>query len=71
MPRPLPCIYVNNVGVVHVTLTVGRQTLILDPVPFLTPGSGIRDTGWVKNQDSDRDEHISESLETIICVKNT
>ncbi len=47
---------------VHVTLTVGRQESavtcsIANPDPgsgaFLTPGSGIRDPVWVKNQDPD------------------
>jgi hypothetical protein len=43
---------------------------------FLTPGSGIRDPGWVKNQDPGSRSgmnilgiHISESLETILWVK--
>jgi hypothetical protein len=40
-------------------------------------GSGIRDPGWVKNQDPDPGSginimgHISESSETISLVKNT
>jgi hypothetical protein len=50
-----------------------------DPVsgPFLTPVSGIRDPGWVKNQDTDlgsgsgmsNPDPISESLEAIFWVK--
>jgi hypothetical protein len=47
---------------------------IRDPVPFLTPGSGNRDSGCVKHQDRDPrygsgmniPDHISESLETIL-----
>jgi hypothetical protein len=43
----------------------------------LTPGTGIRDPGWVKNQDPDpgsgswmsNPDHISESLEAIFWVK--
>jgi hypothetical protein len=42
---------------------------------FLTPRSGIRDPGWVKNQDPylgsglKIPDHISERLETILLVK--
>jgi hypothetical protein len=41
----------------------------------LTPGSRIRDAGWVKNQDlgtgfrMKNPDHISECLETIFGVK--
>jgi hypothetical protein len=46
---------------------------VADPDPgsgaFLTTGSGIRNPGWVKNQDPD--PHISESLEIIFWVKKT
>jgi hypothetical protein len=57
------------------------KTSVADPDPgsgaFLTPGSGIRNTGWVKNQDPYPDpgsgmnnpDHISESLETMFWVK--
>jgi hypothetical protein len=45
---------------------------------LLTPGSGIRDPGCLKNQNPDTGsgsgmnitDHISESLETIFWVKN-
>jgi hypothetical protein len=40
---------------------------------FLTPGSGIRDPEWVKNQDPGSGmnilDYISESLETIFWVE--
>jgi hypothetical protein len=42
---------------------------------FLTPGSGIRDPGWVKSKDPDsgsgmnNPDHISQSLETIFFIK--
>jgi hypothetical protein len=51
------------------------STSVTDPGPvaFLTAGSGIRDPGWVENQDPDLGSgnipyHIFESLETIFGV---
>jgi hypothetical protein len=64
-------------GFVPVIETGLAFTSVSDPGSgtFLTSGSG--DPGWVKNQDLDQgcrsgmniSDHLSESLETIFCLK--
>jgi hypothetical protein len=65
----------NFAAIVHIFLAVLRIRIRAPELfgAFSTPG--IQDPGWKKSGSGsgiqDENDHISESLETIFCVKNT